>query len=60
MIENIEVGVYELRLIIDENKNNSWDPGNHKIQKLPEKVYIYKDLINIRENWTFDLDCFIN
>ena len=60
IIENVEVGVYELRLIIDQNKNNSWDPGNHKIRKLPEKVYIYKDLINIRENWTFDLDCFIN
>ena len=60
IIENIEPGTYELKIIIDDNKNNTWDPGNHITKKLPEKVYIYNDLINLRENWSFELDCFIN
>ena len=60
IIENVEPGTYELKIIIDDNKNNTWDPGNHLIKKLPEKVYIYKELINLRENWSFELDCFIN
>ena len=60
IIEHVEPGIYELKIIVDDNKNNTWDPGNHITKKLPEKVYIYKELINLRENWSFELDCFIN
>ncbi len=60
IIENVEPGTYELKIIVDDNKNNAWDPGNHITKKQPEKVYIYKELINIRESWSFELDCFIN
>ena len=60
LIEGIESGEYEVRIIIDENKNNTWDSGNYKLKKLPEKVFVYHEPINLRENWTLDLDCFID
>ena len=60
IIENIVPENYILKIILDKNKNSLWDGGNFDLKKLPEKVYLYKDKINIRENWTVELDCFID
>ena len=60
MIENIIPENYTLKVIVDKNKNRFWDSGNFNLNKLPEKVYIYNETISVRENWTVELDCFIN
>ena len=59
-IENIIPENYTLKIIVDKNKNRLWDSGNFSLKQLPEKVYIYNETISIRENWTVELDCFIN
>ena len=60
LIENISPGIYNLKIILDKNKNNIWDKGNFSATILPEKVFIYKEKINLRENWTLELDCIVN
>ena len=60
IIENIIPENYKLKVIVDKNKNNLWDSGNFDLHKLPEKVYIYNESISVRENWTVELDCFID
>ncbi len=45
---------YWLKLIIDENNNGKWDPGNYLEGRQPEKVFYYKKEIQIRSNWDFD------
>jgi len=59
-IENIIPENYTLKIIVDKNKNRLWDSGNFSLKQLPEKVYIYNETISVRENWTVELDCFIN
>ncbi len=39
------------KLIIDKNNNRKWDTGNFIKKIQPEKVYYYKDLIEIKSNW---------
>lgn len=52
-------GEYELRLLYDQNKNGTWDPGqffgNHK---QPERVVPVGRKITVKPNWTneFDID----
>jgi uncharacterized protein (DUF2141 family) len=54
--ENLEPGIYRLRLVIDTNKNGKWDPGNILTKKEPEQIIYYvnskneKD-INLKANW---------
>ncbi|MCB0494592.1 MAG: Ig-like domain-containing protein [Cyclobacteriaceae bacterium] len=58
----VDPGDYFLRILIDENNNGRWDPGNILRDELPEPIFIYKDSegtskTTIRANWelTFDL-----
>ncbi len=60
IIENLIPENYTLKVIVDKNKNRLWDSGNFSLNQLPEKVYIYNETISVRENWTVELDCFIN
>ncbi|MFZ2906753.1 MAG: Ig-like domain-containing protein [Cyclobacteriaceae bacterium] len=54
--ENIPAGNYQLRILIDQNKNQKWDPGNYFERRLPEPVIYYttpkagKDLF-LKANW---------
>ena len=57
---NISSGKYNLKVIVDSNKNNKWDTGNLKSQILPEKIIEIKDEINVRENWTLEVSCKLN
>lgn len=54
--ENLLPGIYKLRIISDENKNNTWDTGNY-LQKLqPEKTIYYPNPIKIRANWDLEIN----
>lgn len=53
---NLVPGEYQIRLIIDENANGTWDPGNFYKRKEPEKIVYYRSeeglqSINIKANW---------
>ena len=51
---------YEIRLIVDSNKDGKWTAGNYFKNILPEKVYYYSDVINLRANWELEIDWEIN
>ena len=42
---------YYVRLIVDENQNGKWDTGRFLDRRLPEKVYHYEPLLDVRANW---------
>lgn len=42
---------YGLKLIADENNNGKWDSGNLYEKRHPERVIIYNEPIDIRQNW---------
>lgn len=49
---------YKLRVIIDENKNGKWDPGNFYKDIEPEKIILYKSeegkySFPLRSNWDY-------
>ena len=50
-IERVIPGEYELRLIIDNDANKKWTPGNIKINTQPEKVIYLDRKILIQKNW---------
>ncbi|MFN3317024.1 MAG: hypothetical protein ACK40K_09450, partial [Raineya sp.] len=42
---------YQIRAIIDENKNGKWDTGEYATKTLPEKIIFLPKELTIRENW---------
>ncbi len=54
---HIEPGNYSIRVLVDENMNGAWDPGNIFNQHPPEKVLLFfhpnvdSQQINLRANW---------
>ena len=54
---HIEPGNYSIRVLVDENNNGIWDPGNILNQAPPEKVRLFyhpnvdSEKINLRANW---------
>jgi len=55
-INSLEPGEFQLRLIIDENQNGIWDPGNYYKRQQPEPIVFYRNsedqkLITLRANW---------
>jgi hypothetical protein len=53
VFEYINPGNYFIRLIMDENKNKTWDPGNFLDKLAPEKVVYYPSVIELRANWSW-------
>ena len=51
--------IYSLRIIYDENKNKTYDPGNYLEKRYSEQVIYFSKEIDIRSNWdieqTFDV-----
>ena len=47
-------GTYQLRAVIDGNKNNKWDTGNYFLKQLPEKIVIFATPIQIRAKWDIE------
>jgi hypothetical protein len=44
-------GNYRFRIIDDRNNNGRWDAGNYLNGIEPERIYYYKDGVQIRSNW---------
>jgi uncharacterized protein (DUF2141 family) len=59
--ENLLPGEYSVRVIIDRNKNQDWDPGNFYKNEEPEKIIYYvepekkSERITLKSNWEFVL-----
>lgn len=58
--EDLEAGDYMMRVVIDTNANNAWDPGNYLQRQEPERLFYYKDekgsmSIPLKTNWEFEL-----
>lgn len=49
--EYLEPTTYQLRVIIDKNKNRKWDEGNFEKRIQPEQVFFHTGSINLRKNW---------
>lgn len=56
MFALLRPGNYRLRIIIDENANGQWDPGDHLTRTLPEEVLYYRDTIMVRANWEVEAE----
>lgn len=44
-------GAYQIRAIIDTNKNKKWDTGNYLKKIKPEKIIYYPVIFTIKPNW---------
>jgi hypothetical protein len=53
-------GAYELKLMIDTDKNQKWSTGNYLKGLQPEKVIFYEKEIQIKANWDNDISWTIN
>lgn len=42
---------YNIKLILDTNGNQKWDPGSYTLGIQPEKVFYYHKTIPVRSNW---------
>jgi len=47
----LEPGEYKLKIIIDINNNDKWDPLDIENDIPPETIIYYKEKINLRANW---------
>jgi hypothetical protein len=54
LFEYVNPGNYFIRIIIDENKNKTWDPGHFLSKRAPEKVVYYPTKIELRANWSWN------
>jgi hypothetical protein len=49
-------GEYQLRILLDSNKNGRWDTGNYWLKRQPERVLAIDKKFNIRANWENEFD----
>lgn len=52
--KNVSPGDYSFRVLIDENEDGEWFTGNSVKRIEPEKLYLYPEFFNVRENWTME------
>ncbi len=50
----------KIKIIEDRNKNGIWDTGDYETKRLPEKVYNYNQIFNIRAYWELEQNININ
>ena len=58
--EKLEPSTYQLIVIIDEDQNGRWTSGNYLLGKLPEKIFVLSEPINLKKGWDSELDWKIN
>ncbi|MCL2413324.1 MAG: Ig-like domain-containing protein [Bacteroidales bacterium] len=46
-------GSYRLRLIVDEDGNGRWSPGNLRERRQPEPVFIFHKTLSLQAGWEF-------
>lgn len=54
LFKNIEPGKYYIKIIKDVNKNKKWDYGSILKDLGSEEIIYYKELIEIRSNWSIE------
>ncbi len=47
----VKAGIYQIRIVIDENRNGRWDSGDLEKNILPEKIIFIKDKIKLKQNF---------
>lgn len=52
----LEPGKYTLRVISDLNSNGKWDSGSYAEKRQPEPIKIIQSSIEVRANWTMELE----
>lgn len=55
-LNKIPPGKYGIRVLIDENRNGTWDQGNIREFIAPEQIYLHPDFTELRANWDITLD----
>jgi phenylpyruvate tautomerase PptA (4-oxalocrotonate tautomerase family) len=48
------IGKYNIRVVLDENKNGKWDSGNVAKNLQPENVWWFDKTIGLRANWDLE------
>ena len=54
--EDLSPTDYQIRLIIDENNDGKWNPGNYYLKRQPEPILYYRNEkgltnVNLKANW---------
>ncbi len=52
----MKAGIYEARVIVDEDGNGKWTTGSYFDKRQPERIIEYLDKAEIRANWDLDLE----
>lgn len=56
-LEYLDAGQYRIRILLDQNNDGAWDPGNYFDNRLPEPVIFFFDeeantgIITLKQNW---------
>ncbi|MCP4551958.1 MAG: Ig-like domain-containing protein [Bacteroidetes bacterium] len=45
---------YNIKAVLDRNKNGFWDTGSYILKRQAEKVLLFKSEIKVRANWILD------
>ena len=51
VFETIEPKIYTLRVIYDDNGNETWDTGEYLTKKQAEEIIYFDKKIDVRANW---------
>jgi hypothetical protein len=54
VFEHIAPGTYNVKVIIDLNRNGKWDTGNYLDKKQPEPVIFFNKALEGRGNWELE------
>ncbi|MDB5262128.1 MAG: hypothetical protein JWQ14_1409, partial [Adhaeribacter sp.] len=54
-LDRLEPDTYRIRVKIDEDNNGQWRAGNADLITIPEKIYHYPNLQEIKSNWEIEI-----
>lgn len=52
--KNLTPGTYQVKAIVDDNRNKKWDTGNLFIKQQPERILLFAAPIQIRAKWDIE------
>ena len=51
VFNNLEPAKYYMKVVIDSNSNNEWDPGIYLEKSKSERTYHFSEILDVRANW---------
>ena len=51
LFEFLKPGIYQVRVIVDKNSNNQWDPGSVEKFTLPEPILLLLNPLPLKQNF---------